>query len=249
MPANDIHAVTSTNGRSHTAVSALVVMPGTGSDADFVRRAFGAAAARMGVELIALQPEEDLVAGHRRRLDESADRYGRILVGGISIGAAIAIDWALGADGAQRCAGVWAALPAWSGVGDSTLAVQSAAATARALRVDGLEATIAAMRRSSPAWLGAELTRSWRALYPGLVGQLEQAARYRAPTVDDIAHLAVPLAITAAADDPLHPLEVAEQWCAAAPEAHLVHVGLHEWGQDPSVLGRSCARAWGELVR
>ncbi|MGV9673183.1 alpha/beta hydrolase [Gordonia sp. NPDC003504] len=248
--------MTSTNGRSHTAVSALVVMPGTGSDADFARRAFGAAAARMGVELIALQPEEDLLGGHRRRLDESAERYGRILVGGISIGAAIALDWALGRggsdrapDGSDRCAGVWAALPAWSGVGDWTLAAQSAAATARALRIDGLEATIAAMRHGSPTWLGAELTRSWRALYPGLVGQLEQAARYRAPTVDDIAHLAVPLAITAAADDPLHPLEVAEHWCAAAPKAHLVRVGLHEWGQNPSVLGRSCARAWGELVR
>lgn len=223
--------------------SALIAMPGTGSDDDFVRRAFGPAAARLGVELIAPAPTADLVAGHRRALDAALDRHRRVVVGGVSIGAAIAVEWAL-AVGPHRCAGVWAALPAWSGSPDGSLAAASARATAQALAEDGLEATVEAMVASSPDWLADELSRSWRHLHPDLIPQLTDAARYRAPELAEMAELRVPLAVVAASDDPLHPMAVARAWCAAAPRSALLEVTLTGWGTDASLLGNSCADGW-----
>ncbi|GAA1480593.1 alpha/beta hydrolase [Gordonia sinesedis] len=225
------------------APSTLIALPGTGSDDDYVRRAFGPAAARLGVELIAPAPTADLVAGHRRALDAASDRHRRVLVGGVSIGAAIAVEWALTA-GPQRCAGVWAALPGWSGSPDGSLAAASARATAHALADDGLDATVDAMVASSPGWLADELSRSWRHLYPALIRQLTDAARYRAPELAAIATLRVPLAVVAATDDPLHPIAVARAWCAAAPRSALREVTLTGWGTDAALLGRSCADGW-----
>ncbi|MBY4572300.1 alpha/beta hydrolase [Gordonia paraffinivorans] len=223
--------------------AALVAIPGTGSDADHVTRAFGPAARSLGVDLIALEPTASLIAGHVAGLERAAAEHGRILVGGVSIGAAIAVDWALRAGGAG-CAGVFAVLPAWSGAADAALAAASARATANALEADGLEATIAAMAAGSPDWLAAELSRSWRRLYPALVGQLREAASYTAPTLGRIATLEVPLAIVAADDDPIHPLAVARAWRDAAPRAALVEVTLEGWGREPALLGDSCAAAY-----
>ena len=217
-----------------------MAIPGTGSDADFMHRAFGPAAAECGLALVALDPSDDLVDGHLRRLDEIAATSGPPVVGGVSIGAAIALTWALGHDSA----GVWAALPAWSGDPADAPAAWSATATAAALAVDGLEPTIAAMSASSPPWLAAELSRSWRALHPALGGQLAQAARFRGPTVTEIATLTAPLAVTAAVDDPVHPVAVGRSWAAAAPRSVVTELTLDDWGNDPSALGLACARGW-----
>ena len=238
MPANDGTFYRAPAARPH----ALVAMPGTGSDADFISRAFGPACTDLGIELIALDPTDDLIDGHRQRLTEVAAQYRHILVGGVSIGAALAVEWALG--NSARCDGVWAALPAWSGPATDALAAASAAATAALLRADGLAPSIQSMRSSSPAWLADELERSWSALHPGLVSQLEQAARYCAPELDAIADLGAPLGLVAAPDDPLHPLDVAASWAAAAPRAQLIQVTLNEWGHHPELLGRACASAW-----
>ncbi|MFT4127005.1 MAG: alpha/beta hydrolase [Gordonia sp. (in: high G+C Gram-positive bacteria)] len=233
---------------------ALVALPGTGSDADFVRRAFGPAATDLGIELIAAQPADgDLVEGYRAQLDEAARQHAHLLVGGVSLGAAISLDWALrDARAAGCCVGVWAALPAWSGnpcppAGNPVPAALAALATADAVAREGLEPVITAMAASSPGWLAAELTRSWRALHPGLITQLRSAAHYVAPTTAQIAALPVPLALIAAADDPLHPVEVAREWAQAAPVAGLVEVGLDDWGAEPSLLGHTCARSWRRL--
>ncbi|MFW0797387.1 alpha/beta fold hydrolase [Gordonia sp. CPCC 205515] len=222
---------------------ALVALPGTGSDGDYVHRAFGPAAASLHLDLIALEPSSDLVRGYLQQLDHLADDADEpIVVGGVSIGAAIALEWALrrGAD----CAGVWAALPAWTGDPATAPAAFSAIVTADALVADGLEATIAGMAASSPPWLAAELDRSWRSLYPGLVDHLRQAAGYRSPESAQIATLTAPLAITAAVDDLVHPLQVGRDWAAAAPRSEVSEVTLAEWGHDPSVLGFGCARGW-----
>ncbi|EON34346.1 alpha/beta hydrolase-like protein [Gordonia terrae C-6] len=225
-----------TDGLLRPPPTALVVIPGTGSDADHVTRAFGGTAADLGIELIALEPTTSLIDGHLRGLDRAARAHRSIVVGGVSIGAAIALDWAL-RDGGRRCAGVLAALPAWSGDARTAPAAASAVATAEALERDGLETTIAAMAGSSPDWLATELSRSWRRLHPGLVAMLREAAGYRAPVGAEIAGLAVPLAIVAAADDPVHPITVAREWHAAAPRSALVEVGLDDWGRDPGLLG------------
>lgn len=218
-------------------------MPGTGSDGDYVHRAFGPAAASLGLELIALEPASDLVNGYLERLDQlAAAATEPIVVGGVSIGAAVALDWALRWGG--DCAGVWAALPAWTGDPMSAPAAWSATLTADTLVADGLEATIAAMAATSPPWLADELGRSWRALHPGLIDHLRQAAGYRSPALTQIAGLGVPLAVTAAVDDPVHPLAVGRDWATVAPHATLTEVTLAEWGHDPSVLGFGCARGW-----
>ncbi|MFF0709298.1 MULTISPECIES: alpha/beta hydrolase [Gordonia] len=228
------------------APTALIAMPGTGSDDDYVRRAFGAAARLLDVELIAVEPTADLIPGFIRALDAAAREHAVVLVGGVSIGAVTALRWALDRQAAHTgtCAGVLAALPPWSGEPSGSLAAASARLTADSIERDGLDATIAAMVSTSPEWLGVELSRSWRAQSRDLVAQLRAAAECAAPTSDDISKLAVPLALTATLDDPLHPRTIAEEWSAAAPRAEIVDVELTQWGTDPSVLGTSCARAW-----
>ncbi|WP_440714047.1 alpha/beta hydrolase [Gordonia sp. FQ] len=226
----------------------VILMAGTGSDDDYLRRAFGPAVTGAGGTLRALAPSADLLGGYRAELDAAAAaaRAGgeRIVVGGVSLGAVVALDWAL-RDGGTVCAGVWAALPPWSGAPGESLAALSARLTADTVEGDGLEPAIAGMAAGSPAWLAAELSRSWRALADrDLVGQLRIAASATAPTVDRIAGLQVPLAIAAAPDDPLHPIRVAREWAAAAPRAALTEVSLAEFGPDPRRLGDACLAAW-----
>lgn len=216
---------------------ALVVgLPGTGSDADFARRAFGPACAAWDLPFLAVEPDpRDVVASCRAALDTAA-RSGPVLAAGISLGAAIAVEWACAR--AESAFGVIAALPAWTGA-DTTgcPAALSAAGTAAQLRQDGLEAVIDRMRAGSPAWLAAALTQSWRAQWPDLPRALEEAAAYAWPTPETLAALSVPTAIVAAADDPVHPLAVAEDWSALIPHADLHRITLHQLGTDPAVLG------------
>ena len=227
--------------------SPLVAMAGTGSDADYVVRAFGPAARQAGRELVALQPGADLVDDYVRALDAAADEYGPILVGGVSIGASIATAWATRA-GPQRCAGVWAALPPWSGSPAGSPAAASASATADAMERDGLSTTIETMAAGSPRWLADELTRSWTALYPGVIGQLRAAAGLVGPDPSLLAGLAVPLAVVVSDDDPIHPAAVGLQWAAAAPRAAVRRTTLDQWGHEPAVLGRLAAQAWADAV-
>lgn len=229
----------------------VVLMAGTGSDDDYLRRSFGPAVAAAGAELVALPPSAALLDGYRDALNQvSAQARGRgeqIYVGGVSIGAVVGLTWALAHP--DDCAGVLAALPPWSGpVGDS-LAALSARLTADAVERDGLETTIAAMAATSPPWLAAELSRSWRALADrDLVGQLRSAATCTAPTVEQIGRLRVPLAVAAAPDDPLHPIAVARAWAAAAPAAALAETPLTEFGPRSALLGDTCLAAWRALT-
>lgn len=229
-------------------MATVVLMAGTGSDDDYLRRAFGPAVADAGGELIALAPTARLIDDYRAALDAATERAGPIVTGGVSIGAVVGLRWALDR-GPQACAGVLAALPPWSGpVGDS-LAALSARLTAQAIDDDGLAATIAAMSATSPPWLAAELSRSWQALADrDLAGQLRTAAATVAPAPDEIATLAVPLAIAGAPDDPLHPIAVAQAWAAAAPRAALTRVPLSGWGPRPRLLGDACLTSWRRIT-
>jgi len=218
-----------------------VLLPGTGSDDDYVRRAFSAPLQQVGAELIAPRPRpESLVEGYLAALDAAA-RSGPIIAGGVSIGAAVGAAWALRNPG--RAIAVMAALPAWTGAPDTAAAAQAARHSAERLRTDGLQAVAAEMRASSPAWLGDELTRSWTVQWPQLPDALEQAAGYIAPTSAELAALAVPMGIAAAVDDQVHPLQTASDWVAAAPHAALCTVTLQQIGDDPAALGTACLTA------
>ena len=218
-----------------------VLLPGTGSDDDYVYRAFAAALHDAGAVVVAPPPQPDrLIDGYVADLDNAA-RLGAIAVGGVSIGAAVAVNWALAHP--ARAVAVLAALPPWTGSPDTAPAAQAAKYSADVLRRDGLVSATSQMRASSPAWLADELTRSWVGQWPSLPDAMEAASRYVSPTCAELERLTVPMGVAAATDDPVHPLEVGLEWVAAAPRAALRTVTLDEMGVDPSVLGAACLAA------
>lgn len=218
-----------------------VLLPGTGSDEDFVYRAFSAALHEVGAVVVTPPPQpRRLVAGYRDEL-HSASESGPIAVGGVSIGAAVAAAWALAHPG--RVVAVLAALPAWTGEPDAAPAALAARHTAELLRRDGLVATTIQMQASSPKWLGDELTRSWLGQWPALPDAMEEAARFIAPSSGEFEGLTVPMGVVSATDDPVHPLEVGIAWVSAAPRAALRTVTLDQIGADPGVLGTQCLAA------
>lgn len=219
-----------------------VLLPGAGSDDVYLRRAFTGPLTDVGAKLRAVPPDPGgLADGYLRALDEAAARHGRIAVGGISLGAAVATHWALAHP--QHTVAVLAALPAWTGAPGSAPAAVAAQQTAAALRRDGLAATTAAMRSSSPGWLADELARSWQRQWPALPDALDEAAAYSAPTIADLRRIATPMGLAAALDDPIHPYDVAAEWVSAAPHAALHPVTLEEFGPRPETLGAACLTA------
>lgn len=218
-----------------------VLLPGTGSDEDYVRRVFGGPLGDAGAVVITVAPEPDrLVDGYLQALDD-AGAVAPIVVGGVSLGAAVAARWALAHP--ERAVGVLAALPPWTGPPGDAPAARSARATAAGLRHDGLAAMTAALRASSPAWLADELARSWRRQWPALPDAMEQAAAYVAPSAAELRGLTTPMGVAAASDDPIHPYDVAVEWVSCAPNAALRAVTLADFGPDPAVLGTACVEA------
>jgi pimeloyl-ACP methyl ester carboxylesterase len=219
----------------------VVLLAGTGSDDDYVYRAFSVALHDVGATVVTPAPQPDrLIDGYLEELD-NAGRTGTIAVGGVSIGAAVAAAWALAHP--TRTVGVLAALPAWTGAPDGAPAALMAKNSADVLRRDGLASALAQMRAGSPAWLADELTRSWIGQWPALPDAMDEAAAYVAPTSAQFETLAVPMGVAAATDDPVHPAEVAFEWVSAAPRAALHTVTLDAMGTDPAVLGEACVRA------
>jgi pimeloyl-ACP methyl ester carboxylesterase len=223
----------------------VVLLPGTGSDDDYAYRAFSPALHDVGAIVMTPAPEPSrLVASYLRAMDD-ASRLGPIAVGGISIGAAVATSWALANPTAVLA--VLAGLPAWTGSPESATAALAARYSAQVLRRDGLASAIGQMRESSPPWLGAELTRSWIGQWPELPDAMDAAAGYVAPTCQELETLAVPMGVAAATDDPVHPVEVAIEWAAAAPRAAVRTFTLDQLGADAGVLGTACVTALLEL--
>src|SRR6201984_1421228 len=103
---------------------ATVLLPGTGSDDDYVYRAFSGPLRDIGALLVAPPPRPDrLIDGYLSALDDAA-REGPIAVGGVSIGAAVAAAWALAHP--DRAVAILAALPAWVGAPGSAPAALAA---------------------------------------------------------------------------------------------------------------------------
>lgn len=218
-----------------------VLLPGTGSDDDYVYRAFSGPLRALGAVLVTPPPQPNhLIEGYLAALEDAACS-GPIGVGGVSIGAAVAAMWALSHP--DRAVAVLAALPPWTGSPESAPAAQAARYTASQLRSDGLAATTSQMQASSPPWLAAELTRSWRAQWPHLPDAMEEAAAYVGPSCAELARLETPLGVAAAVDDPIHPLQVGIDWVSAAPRAALRTVTLDAIGADTAALGAACLAA------
>lgn len=213
-----------------------VILPGTGSDARFAADAFEPALTAAGITTEPVAPDPSaVVSGYRRALDAAASTHGRIIVGGISIGAVVAVAWAL--EHPDRVVGVLAALPPWSGEPADAPAAASARFTAQQLIDEGLATVIDAMSASSPPWLAATLRRSWTAQWPDLPSALMEAADCSAPDLSALGGLSSPTAILGAGDDPVHPIDVAESWHRVVPHSSLATVVLADIGADPAILG------------
>ena len=221
-----------------------VLLPGTGSDDDYVARAFAAPLHSAGALLVAPRPEPSrLIEGYRAALD-AAVHDGPIAVGGVSIGAAVSLSWALRNPG--HTVAVLAALPAWTGEPGSSPAALAARYSAQQLREHGLAATTAQMRASSPPWLAEELARSWHSQWPDLPDAMDEAAGYVAPTYAQLQGLTTPMGVVAASDDPIHPLDVGREWATAAPRAALRTITLDHLGANSAALGTACLAALDE---
>ena len=218
-----------------------VLLPGTGSDDEYLHRAFGEPLRECGARPVPVRPRpKGLLTGYLQALEDAA-AAGPIAIGGVSLGAAVAAAWAL--QHPDRTVAVLAALPPWTGAPGTAPAAVSARHTAAELRRRGLAAVTEEMRTSSPDWLGTELARSWLRQWPDLPGALDAAAGYVAPTAEQLRRLAPPMGVVGAPDDLIHPLGVAREWAAAAPRGALRTVELVEFGPEPTALGRACLAA------
>lgn len=227
-----------------------VLLPGSGSDEVFVRAAFSAPLRALGIPLLAPAPRQgaEVVEGYLRALDQAAADGGPLLVGGVSLGAQVAARWA-----AERLApeppngllaGLLLALPAWSGDPAEAPAARAAAASAHAVRRDGLAATIAGTQARIPEWLGAELARAWPRHGAGLADSLDAAAGTPGPTEAELAGLRLPVGLVGLRDDPVHPLGTARRWHALLPQSALVVSSLTAMGRDRATIGRAATLAW-----
>jgi pimeloyl-ACP methyl ester carboxylesterase len=222
-----------------------VVLPGAGSSADFVRRAFLRPLRAAGYALIAPEPVPgpDLVRAAFRSLDAAAAEHGpRLrLVGGVSLGAQTAARWTAGSR--PELDGVLLVLPAWTG----PPAAVAAATAASADLVERL-GTAGALAAAGTAvgWVAAELAAAWPAYGDRLAPSLRAAAAAPGPTPAELAALPVPAGLVAFRDDPLHPASVAAEWAAAIPRAAARELPLGAPAADRSVLGATALAALAE---
>ena len=220
-----------------------VVLPGAGSSAEFVRRAFGRPLREAGYGLVAPAPVPgaDLVTAAFRSLDAAAAEYGSRLrlVGGVSLGAHVAARWAAGGPDAAL-EGLVLALPAWTGPPGAVAA--ATAASADLVERLGTAGALAAAG-TAVGWVAAELAAAWPAYGDGLAASLRAAAAASGPTPGELAALAVPAGLVAFRDDPLHPATVAREWTAALRRAALRELPLAAPATDRSVLGAATLAA------
>ncbi len=220
-----------------------VILPGTASDEVFVSSVFAGPLAAVGIDLLAVRPVpgKELVREHLAALDKAAIA-GPIVVGGISLGAHLAAEWAL--IHPEKCAGVLLAMPAWHGPGEQAPAAVAARTGADTVDALGVDATLASVTEGVAPWLADELRRAWRRHGDGLAPSLRAAADHPAPTRAELTRLRIPTGVAACTDDPVHPLAVARSWAAALPYASLGTTTLTALGADRESLGRATVLAW-----
>lgn len=219
-----------------------VSLPGTGMDQHLAQSAFGPALASRGVDVMAITPAPArLIEGYFQAIEQAAETAERLVLTGISIGAVVAVQWALAHP--TQVAGVIAALPPWTDSPADAPAALSAAYTAQALRADGLEPVVAAMRASTPAWLADLVEPAWRAQWPDLPVAMEAVSIYAHPTSAELARLDVPVALVGAIDDLVHPDRVCDEWAALIPRSAVAKVPLSDIGLDVGLIGHAGIRA------
>jgi pimeloyl-ACP methyl ester carboxylesterase len=182
-----------------------------------------------------------------RLLAQAVDSYERdghqvVRVAGISLGAHAAGLWSAQT---QHPAELVLVMPAWTGRADD-VAAATVVAAGEVYRL-GSHAVLDRLHadpRTRDDWVLEELERGWSTYDdPALVAVLRAAGTSRAPSTDQLAQLAVPAAVVALADDPMHPVRVAREWVDALPHAALRVVPRTVPADDRGALGRAGAEA------
>src|SRR5436190_4831481 len=212
-----------------------VIAHGAGSTAIFIHRAFAAPLAAVGYDVVSWDRRTPIDAA-AEEFAELVIRSGASIVGGVSVGAILALEFAMTAAALD---GVLIALPPPDLKG--TLMPEDDGGGAP----HDVRALVEEVSRDAVPWVAAEIRAAWPAYdLDALMRELRTAAVARTPTPTELARCRVPTGIVALADDPVHPVEVAAGWAQAMPRAAVETVQLHEPAVDVSVIGAAAVRAW-----
>lgn len=222
------------------------MLPGSGSSADFLRRAFTGPLTAAGLALLALDPPtgSDAVSAGLGLLDDVLADQAVRYVGGVSLGAHLAARWAAARPGLDLD-GLLLVLPAWTGEPGPVAALSAEAADR--IECDGVSAALAVARSAAsgtPAeWVAEELEAAWPAYGDSLATTLRATSRSAGPSLEELARVGVPAVVVAVVDDPMHPVEVARDWVGALPLGVLHTLGLAEVGSSRAALGSAAVTA------
>lgn len=228
--------------------TAGLLLHGAGTDAQSALRLLSTALPN-GAEAVAVAHRgdvEDLVGVLDARVAGlERDGVEVVAVAGLSVGAHAVAAWAAVRSPAPMSADVVLVMPAWTGAPDQVAALTSASADE--IERYGVEPILARLLDEAGGdWVVDELVWSWTAAdAKDLAAALRSAAASRAPGLDELATITARTAVVALADDPLHPLAVAEAWAGAIPGARLEVVPRHAPDTDRGALGRAARRALG----
>lgn len=221
----------------------LVMAHGAGSCADFLRAAFPPEVVEVA-EVVALEDRTGDLSHVMNALAAAAKPDRPTVIGGVSLGAHAAATLLARDDVPDHVVGGLFVMPAWTGT-DSATADMTAAA-AEALRVLGPTGVLAELDPDD--WVTPLLRHAWRLrTQDRLVAELDAAARSAGPTVAQLEAVAVPVAVVALRDDPLHPLAVAHQWQSVIPRAELAVLDRAQPGSDLTAFAAAAAAAWHRL--
>jgi pimeloyl-ACP methyl ester carboxylesterase len=234
----------------------VLLAHGAGSSARFVADAFSVPMAAAGYRLVTYD-----LRGHagsspaRSSADHHLDVHAADLaavavsidaevevVGGVSLGAHAAVR-AVAANGVATSA-VLACLPAW--LGRAVADHGPHAVVAAEVAAHGVDGMLARLRTEAelPPWLRHTLLTDYpRHDAASLAAALTALDGGEAPRVEELQGLAVPTAVVGWADDPGHPLEVAQAWAAHAERGCLVTLDLDAMGDGVTALGRAAVEA------
>ncbi|MFL6240093.1 MAG: alpha/beta hydrolase [Actinomycetes bacterium] len=217
-----------------------VLAHGAASSADFVRRAFAQPLAAVGVDLVTWDRRTP-VAEAAAEFAALVERSDATIVGGVSVGAILATNFALTAAGVGLRGLLVAMPPPIPGSQGSPRLHDEDAESARW----DVDALIEQVVRDAVPWVGAEIRRAWPEYDAAqLRRELVTAASAMPPSYGALAQCTVTTGVVALGDDPVHPVEVAEQWARHLPHAALETLRLEAPADDVSVIGAAAVSAW-----
>lgn len=224
-------------------MTTAVLLPGSASTSDFVRRAFPQILHDIGVTDWTPTGGDALDMAHQLGRYVSTLPNSSLLIIGLSVGAHAAALWA--SDNPRPHTRMLLAMPAWTGPPGPVAATTAVAA--QRIEDIGLREELAQLTEQyADDWVTAELVRAWSETNPAqLVATLRATARSAAPTVDQLRGITCPTLVLGLHDDPMHPWAVARQWAENIAGAELIGLDRSEPQTDLTAFGRACvATEW-----